>query len=292
MHGLRQAAKARLGCRQGTEQPVELASKSGNWAESVKPGKLIVDNRLLVAIFVCMLEEFLFVEVPREMLPVIGQRIGTSRMYKKLGTHEELAAWYEALTEVIGPSLSPGGVRMYCPVSRAAVHKRIKDGRLSCFSYYTERKETNIFGRAKDVREITPYAYIPTSECKAWRQELLSRETKDDEKLALEMEGAKPDWTGEFLDWESRWQREQEAEGGPRDRNFTVKLSETEIKRYHVLAESFGMKDGQTLAAMILGDGVKNGMSGYSFVKLGMKIARLIEKAETGGSPWAKLFKW
>src|SRR5205085_9763936 len=40
-------------------------------------------------------------------------------------------AWFELLTEIIEPSVSPGGVGMYCPASRAAVYKRIKEGKLS-----------------------------------------------------------------------------------------------------------------------------------------------------------------
>ena len=143
-----------------------------------------------------MSTEFPFVNPSKELMPIIGQRIVSSRMYKRMGTEEEMASWFETLTGEIGPSVSPGGVRMYCPVSRAAVHKRIKDGRLSCFTFYTERHETGLFGQVKDSREKTPYAYIPVSECKAWRTEFFERKTKNDPKLALELEDAKPDWSG------------------------------------------------------------------------------------------------
>jgi hypothetical protein len=239
-----------------------------------------------------MSSEFPFVEPSKELQPIIGQRIGSSRMYKRMGTEEEMASWFETLTGEIGPAVSPGGVRMYCPVSRAAVHKRIKDGRLSCFTFYTVRHETGLFGQVKDSREKTPYAYIPVSECKAWRTEFLERKTKNDPKLAVELEDAKPDWSGEFMEMESRWQRDQEIAGGPRDVEFMVKLTRKEADEYEKVAKAIGMNSGPELAAMILGDGAKDHMTAINFFKLGAKIARLIEKSGKGVTQWQKLFKW
>lgn len=51
------------------------------------------------------------------------------------GSHEEAGAWFERLTELEGSTVSPGGVGMVCPVSRAAVHKRLKEGRMTLFLF-------------------------------------------------------------------------------------------------------------------------------------------------------------
>ena len=83
-----------------------------------------------------MATDFPFVEIPRELEPLIGAREDGKRIYRKDGSQEESAAWFDLLTEIIGPSVSPGGVGMYCPASRAAVYKRIQEGRLSIFLFH------------------------------------------------------------------------------------------------------------------------------------------------------------
>ena len=97
---------------------------------------------------------------------------------------------------------------MYCPVSRAAVYKRIKEGRLSLFLFHVTRRKTALFGGKKVVREM-PYGYIPVSEVRAWRNELEERAIAQGNVTREELEGAKPDWHGDFLDWQSRWRKEQ-----------------------------------------------------------------------------------
>lgn len=151
---------------------------------------------------------FPFVQIPAEALPFIGERDGESHVYRKEGSQEESAAWFDALHEIIGQSVSPGGVGMYCPVSRAAVYKRIKEGKLSLFLFHVTRRKTALFGGKKVVREM-PYGYIPVSEARAWRDELEERAIALGNVTREELEGAKPDWHGDFMDWRSRWRKEQ-----------------------------------------------------------------------------------
>lgn len=161
-----------------------------------------------------MATDFPFVEIPTEALPFIGERDGETHVYRKDGPQEESAAWFDALHEIIGPSVSPGGVGMYCPVSRAAVYKRIKEGKLSLFLFHVTRRKTALFGGKKVVREM-PYGYIPVSEVRAWRNELEERAIAQGNVTREELEGAKPDWHGDFLDWQSRWRKEQlKKQGG------------------------------------------------------------------------------
>jgi hypothetical protein len=153
-----------------------------------------------------MQTEFPFVRIPAELEPIIGKREAGTHMYRRDGSQEESAAWFEMLTEIIGPSVSPGGVGMYCPVSRAAVYKRIKEGKLSIFLFHVTHRKTTLFGKNKILRD-NPYGYIPVSEAKAWRQELEQRAIEQGRITAEELEGAKPDWHGEFLQWRNEKER-------------------------------------------------------------------------------------
>src|SRR5271154_5785276 len=79
---------------------------------------------------------FHFVAIPMELDEFSGKPGSGTRIYRRDGSQEESAVWFDVLTELIGPSVSPGGVGMYCPVSRAAVYKRVKEGKLSMFLFH------------------------------------------------------------------------------------------------------------------------------------------------------------
>jgi hypothetical protein len=153
-----------------------------------------------------VLTSFPFVEIPSELEPVIGKRDPGTHIYRRDGSQEESAAWFDLLMEVIGPSVSPGGVGMYCPVSRAAVYKRIHEGKLSIFLFHVTHRTTTLFGKNKIVRD-SPYGYIPVSEARAWREELEKRALERGAITEEELEGAKPDWHGEFLQWRNKKER-------------------------------------------------------------------------------------
>ena len=69
--------------------------------------------------------------------------------------------------------VSPGGAVPYAGVSRAAVHKAMREGRITVFAFHMIQERRGIFG-SKLVRE-SPYLYIPVVELKAWRMELEDR---------------------------------------------------------------------------------------------------------------------
>ncbi len=152
---------------------------------------------------------FPFVEIPTELYPIVGAPDSGTRIYRRDGSQEESAIWFDAVTDIIGPSVSPGGVGMYCPVSRAAVYKRIKEGKLSIFLFHVTHRRTTLFGKNKILRD-NPYGYVPASEARAWRRELETRAVRQGFITEEELEGAKPDWQGEFLAWRNRNER-----GGP-----------------------------------------------------------------------------
>lgn len=236
-------------------------------------------------------ETFPFVVIPPELENIIGTRDGPSHVWRKSGSEAECHAWYEALMECVGSCVSPGGVSMYCPVSRAAVHRRVKDGKLSLFLFHVTEKSASPFRRDRDVR-TSPYGYIPVSECRAWKKEFEERAVRQEQISREDLEGAKPDWDGEFMNWDSRWQRDQLEIGGPRDQALTIHLSKKEIEYLNTCAKTCGMEGGNALASMVLGDLIHGGFSGYIFTKLGMKFARIIVKSGEGEFEWPKLFKW
>jgi hypothetical protein len=158
--------------------------------------------------------KFPFVEIPRELEAIVGKRDPGTRIYRRDGSQEESSVWFDLLTEIIGPSVSPGGVGMYCPVSRAAVYKRIKEGKLSIFLFHVTHRKTTLFGKNRILRD-NPYGYIPASEARAWREGLEERALSQGTITAEELEGARPNWSGEFLQWRNRRERGTtlEAEG-------------------------------------------------------------------------------
>lgn len=129
-----------------------------------------------------MKTEFPFVEITPEFQKVVGQCDPGTRVYRKEGTERECGIWFEAVswfapTDKEGRQesfVSPGGVSMYAPVSRAAVHKRLKEGRLTGFCFHVVQKEKSLLGRVRKAKR-RPYIYIPVSECKAWAEELKAR---------------------------------------------------------------------------------------------------------------------
>jgi len=228
-----------------------------------------------------MSTELPFVEIPPEMAEVIGLREGDSRVYAKEGTLEECAPWYDALHEIVGPCVSPGGVAMYCPVTRAATNRRIREGRLTCFTYKVKERKIDFFGKLRGLRD-TPYSYVPVSECRAWRKELEERAIRNERVTREELEGVAPDWDAEFLEWDSRWRKEQRKLGGPRTIPVTIKLAPKEVECLEVIAKR--LKDyfatKEDFITHLLNYTTMEGMSGLSFTKFGFRLARMYEEAD------------
>jgi hypothetical protein len=78
---------------------------------------------------------------------------------------------------------------MFAPVTRAGIHKRLKEGRLTAFYFQATEIRRTIFGHKRKGRQ-TAYALIPVAECKAWGKELLGRE----ERLAMRQEETYAKW--------------------------------------------------------------------------------------------------
>ncbi len=137
---------------------------------------------------------FPFVEVTAKHSKFTGEPDEGTRIYRMEGPEDNLRAWFEAITAAYGPTVSPGGVTMFAPVSRAAVYKRLKQGNLTGFAFQIVEKNTGLFGRPR-IRRETPYLYIPVSECQAWG-DLLKASTEERRAAA---DFTKKDWQSDFL---------------------------------------------------------------------------------------------
>jgi hypothetical protein len=123
-----------------------------------------------------MSTEFPYVKVETpEQKTLAGKRDKGTRIYRREGSYKESGEWCVALDGVFTDQfVSPGGVSMFAPVSRAAVHKRLKEGRLTAFCFHVVHAEKTFFGNVRKAK-ATPYVFIPVSECKAWAQELAQK---------------------------------------------------------------------------------------------------------------------
>ena len=151
-------------------------------------------------------DPFPYVDIPKKVSSIVGEKEEGKRVYMREGSEEEAGFWFEAIEEIIGQSVSPGGVLMFCPVTRAAVHRRIKKGKLSAFKFHSTYVQTNLFGKNRVLRD-TPYVLIPVSEAKAWKVELEKEALRRGYVDKEELEGNEPDWHGEFLQWKNKKER-------------------------------------------------------------------------------------
>ncbi len=148
------------------------------------------------------------VTISGELAKAIGPPADGTRIYRAEGTDEDYMRWWDALAESFPRGLvSPGGGSPYAGVSRAAIHRAMRDGRLTVFAFHKVKEQRGIFG-SKLVRE-NPYLYLAVIELKAWRLELEERigrhfaegeaVAKVQEAIRRELEGERPDWTADFI---------------------------------------------------------------------------------------------
>lgn len=126
-----------------------------------------------------MNDDFPYIEIKPALKRIIGEKLPGTRTYKAAGTQKEYAAWFDALVQYVGPCVSPGGAAARAHVTRAAVYKRMKQGRITAFLFYAPEDNTDLpkflrIFRAPD----TPYCYIPVSECQAWGEDMITRTSK------------------------------------------------------------------------------------------------------------------
>lgn len=142
--------------------------------------------------------DFEFVAIPERLLPVLGEQDPGTRIFRRRGSESEYASWWDAVCEICGEegSVSPGGVAMYARVSRAGVHKRMREGRLTAFLWHTVKGVSRWTGREKLEGNGYPFIYIPGIECRAWAKLIEERASKAEALAECVGDG---DMDGSFL---------------------------------------------------------------------------------------------
>jgi hypothetical protein len=72
------------------------------------------------------------------------------------------------------------------------------------FSVSRHVSESDALREKNKIPRENPYGYVPVSEARAWRQELEERAMRQGVITQEELEGAKPDWHGDFPQWKDR----------------------------------------------------------------------------------------
>ena len=134
--------------------------------------------------------KFPFVDVPKSLKPIVGKSDPGTRMYRAEGSDEEMVVWFDKLHEHFDRLVSPGGVSIFVPASRAAAYNRIEEGKLTLFLFHVVKVRRTWLGRKSYMRS-SPYAYIPVSECKAWAEELKEKASARAKELVTEKESPK-----------------------------------------------------------------------------------------------------
>jgi len=138
-----------------------------------------------------------FVDIPFSRSRVIGEADEGTRVFRQLGREREFESWWDTVSELCAPdgSVSPGGASMFAPVSRAAVYKRLKEGRLTAFMFHWVPK-----GKRWSIKELFgPHGErevmcVPVVELRQWGDLLKDRrgaplpEEFDDKFLELKRE--------------------------------------------------------------------------------------------------------
>lgn len=154
-----------------------------------------------------MSKEFQFVKIPPHLAKQLGEPDSGTRLHRAYGSEADMEAWFEAVWEVCEEekAISPGGVAGYVKVSRPAVHKRLKEGRLTGFFFHLIKEGRFFKGKKKLAEGGRPYIFIPVSECKAWAEELKERKGLAKEEMSIPETTKKHDAVLKApLDWERR----------------------------------------------------------------------------------------
>ena len=121
-----------------------------------------------------MLTKYSFLTpIHKRLYRIFGKPEPGTTIYKEKGPFHVAQAWYYALKLAVGDVIAVPSVSLYIPISRNAIHKRIKEGRLSCFQFKIEYSKDDKV--SESLARERPHAFVPVSECEVWLQEFNDR---------------------------------------------------------------------------------------------------------------------
>ena len=143
-------------------------------------------------------DDFPFVKIPKKLADMVGEPDTGTRMYRRIADDVWYREWFLAVSKICSPDgmVSPGGAGMYARVSRAGVHKRMKEGRITAFLFHVVKGETRWTKKEILDHGGRPYIYIPAREVEAWGEIISKRMTPDEARKEILGDG---DERGSFL---------------------------------------------------------------------------------------------
>ncbi len=143
-------------------------------------------------------KEIEFIDVPRRLHRIVGTPDAKTRMYRQIGGRTDFEEWWFAVSEACGRdgAISPGGASMIAQVSRMAVYKRMKEGRITAFLLHEMPRKGrwgigDLVKRLHGAGRVPAGCYVPVVEVKRWGALLSGRtvtredESKDQDFLLL-----------------------------------------------------------------------------------------------------------
>jgi len=140
------------------------------------------------------------VEIPEELREFIGEPDEGTRMYRRYGGESDYRVWFHAVNQICGDAsyVSPGGAAIYGGISRAGVHKAMKDGRLTAFLFHFIAR-----GLLREDAQA-PYIHIPVFELESWAMALKKEADRQAVKRDIYGEG---DYDGRFVQAPKSWRK-------------------------------------------------------------------------------------
>jgi hypothetical protein len=168
------------------------------------------------------------VDVPERLLPIFGRPGPGARMYRTAANAEHWAIWPDALVKACPDGLvSPGVFGMFARVSRAAVHKAMKEGRLTAFIFHEVEERRTHFGTKRPHRK-NPFIYIPVIECMGWGKQLELQYPPDHE-----LERNNPHWYGTEIEGGLKeFRRRKPKHSGRRNAESGTATGESHVHRH------------------------------------------------------------
>ena len=153
-----------------------------------------------------MKEKIPYVEIPEKYKELIGEPDKGTRLFRVWGTRDDLPKWFDIVTDICRAHdgcVGIGTAADYSRVSRPAVHKRMKEGRITAFCFHLVEESTLIKDWKKLAHAGFPYVFIPVSECRAWAESLKNRKDRKE----AQKEASEGSWNDRFLKSNLFWRK-------------------------------------------------------------------------------------
>jgi len=226
------------------------------------------------------------ITIETEDLAILGEQKPGTLVYSREGSLEKVAAWYDRISVRFGATVSLGGVMMYCPVSRSALHERIDRGGLTVFEFNVTERKTNLLGSLKTVFRKT-YSYVPIAELHAWRKDI---EVRAKAKGISPEEIAGP-YSPRMDEIVRAQNREDDETKKSKMTTLKISISEYDLESIQMAARELKYASSEKFTADMIKPIIDGGFSGFSFGKAGLAIMRRMEKYGVGDHPVSQMFK-